>query len=72
MYLNKAKKEKLSMLISEYGYWSMTRDLRGTKHIYAIRRQAEVIIELRDMGIPNSQESWAEKVVADPYYYPEQ
>tara|TARA_R110001606_G_scaffold242989_2_gene390867 strand:- start:275 stop:610 length:336 start_codon:yes stop_codon:yes gene_type:complete len=68
MYLNKYKKERIVELFSSYALWSDTIHGSRENHTYAIKRQAQCILELVDLGIPHFLEQWAIGVLAQSWY----
>ena len=68
MYLNKEKKERIAELFFTYALWSDLSKETGHNLAYAIKRQAEAIIGLVELGIPYHLEGWAKEVLNNPHY----
>ena len=68
MYLDKYKKEKIVGLFSNYALWSDSKNSGRDNHSYAIKRQAQCIVSLIELGIPHYLEQWAIDVLADSFY----
>ena len=68
MYLGKYKRELIVELFSSYALWSDTRHESSDNHAYAIKRQAECILELVELGIPHFLEQWSIDVLAQSFY----
>ena len=68
MYLDKYKKERIVELFSSYALWSDTIHGSEGNHTYALKRQAQCILELVELGIPHFLEQWAIDVLAQSCY----
>lgn len=68
MYLTNDKKEKIADLFSTYALWSDTRHDQAENEAYAIKVQAQCIVDLIELGIPHHLEPWAINVLADPHF----
>ena len=68
MYLDKYKRERIVELFSSYALWSDTMHGSGGNHTYALKRQAQCILELVELGIPHFLEQWAIDVLAQSWY----
>lgn len=72
MYLSKENAERVVDLMSDFAMWSDTsyhgdKYIRGTNsknHVYAVKRQAETILELISLGFSHPLEGWAKDVMA--------
>lgn len=53
----------------DYGLWSnMSNDESNENQRYAIRRRAEAVMVLVNLGLPHCLKDWAEEVLADTFY----
>jgi hypothetical protein len=68
MYLDKYKKERIVELFCSYALWSDTMHRNEGNHTYALKRQAQCVLELVDLGIPHFLEQWAIGVLAQSFY----
>jgi len=68
MYLTNEKKEKIAALFSNYALWSDRRHAQDENDAYAIKVQAQCIVDLIGLGIPHHLEPWAIGVLADPFF----
>jgi len=61
--------EAIMGAFDNYGRWSnMSDDESGENQRYAIRRQAEAIMVLVNLGLPHFLKDWAEEILADTFY----
>ena len=69
MYLSKSKQEQVIEAFSSYGLWSnMDKDDTVGNMQYSLRRQAEAILVLVDLGFSHHLESWAEGILKQECY----
>ena len=68
MYLNNDKKEKVADLFSTYALWSDSMHSSRDNHAYAIKCQAQCIVDLIELGIPHHLEQWSVDVLAQSFY----
>lgn len=72
MYLSKEKAERVVDLMSSFAMWSdtsyhgdkYTRGTNSKNHVYAVKRQAEIILEIISLGFSHPLEGWAKDVMA--------
>jgi hypothetical protein len=69
MYLSKSKQEQIVNAFTSYGMWT---DIDRNESIgnlqYSLRRQAEAILVLVDLGFSHHLESWAEGILKQECY----
>ena len=69
MYLSKSKQEQIVNAFTSYGTWTdMNRDEPVGNLQYSLRRQAEAILVLVDLGFSHHLESWAEGILSQECY----
>tara|TARA_R110000744_G_scaffold30916_1_gene73015 strand:- start:1416 stop:1646 length:231 start_codon:yes stop_codon:yes gene_type:complete len=52
-----------------YGRWSnMSDDESGENQLYAIRRKAEAVMVLVNLGLPHFLKDWAEEILSDTFF----
>jgi len=67
MYLTSANKKKIVRIMESYAVWSAApKD--DSNAAYALKRQAESILALVDLGIPHYLEKWARELLDKPCY----
>lgn len=69
MYISKLKQEQVIEAFNSYGLWSnMDKDDTVGNMQYSLRRQAEAILVLVDLGFSHHLESWAEGILKKECY----
>ena len=68
MYLTSAKKKRIVRIMESYAQWSAVLEAYDSSTTYALKMQAELILELVDLGIPHYLEKWARELLDKPYY----
>jgi len=72
MFLSKEKAERVVDLMSDFAMYSDSafhgdKYIKGTNsknHVYAVKRQAETVLELISLGFSHPLENWAKEVMA--------
>lgn len=61
--------EAIMDAFDNYGLWSnMSDEESGENQLYAIRRKAEAVMVLVNLGLPHFLKDWAEEILADTFY----
>ena len=69
MYISKSKQEQVVEAFSSYGLWSnVDKDDTVENLQYSLRRQAECILALIDLGFSHHLESWAVDILSQECY----
>ena len=69
MYISKSKQEQVIEAFTSYGLWSnMDKDDTAGNMQYSLRRQAECILTLIDLGFSHHLESWAVDILSQECY----
>ena len=61
--------EAIMGAFDNYGRWSnMSDDESGENCRYAIRRRAEAVMVLVNLGLPHFLKDWAEEILSDTFF----